>query len=311
MTRSAEPTKSDEPAFWLKSEFERTALPFSGLAEYLGVDKSAVTKILSGDRVLGGEELGAARGYFTVVSARDAAKYQKALGKLQSARTRKNIVSQMHEWLKAREPAWTSRTSFTGLIERATGPNATLRADQIMAICRVLKIDMDALVHNRGVQPNSDDLWVPTTKDAVEELSVAAAKWAAEAGVSSAYQFSRGRPSKINAQAIGRPASLFVRRGPRAVSEFGRCEPFVIDGDDAAPLFRRGQTIYVEHRPHDLKSGDIIIVFAEVADVTAATIGLFEFETSEGISIDVPNRGRANIPSRHQHLLGRVNFCRL
>jgi hypothetical protein len=309
--RPADPSKSEEPAVWLKAEFERTALPYSCLAEYLGLDRSAVTKILNRDRSLGGEELGAARGYFTVVSVRDGPKYKEALGKLQSARTRRSIVSQMHEWLQVNEPAWTSGISFTLLIERGTGPNATLRADQIMAICRVLNIDINALAQNAGVQLNSDDLFEPTTKDAIEELSVAAAKWAAEAGVKPAYQFNRGRPSKINTQLTGRPAGLFVRKGPRADREFGRCEPFVIDGDDAAPLFRTGQTVYVEHRPSDLKSGDIVIVFAEEADATTATIGLFQFETNAGISIDIPNRGRANIPSSLKHLVGRVNFCRI
>lgn len=312
MPRSAEPPKFDEPAFWLKSEFERTALPYTGLAEYLGLDRSAVTKILNGERLLGGEELGAAQGYFTVVSpGADGAKYKKALEKLQSARTRKSIVSQVHEWLKANEPAWTSGVSFSRLIEQSIGPNATLRADQIAAICRVLKIDIGALVQNEGVRLNQGDFWQPNAQDAVEEISTAAVQWAAEAGVSAVYQFSRGRPSKINTQSTGRPSSLSVRRGPRADREFSRCEPYVIDGDDGAHLFRKGQTVYVEHRPNDLKSGDIVMVFAEVADATTVTIGLFEFETSDGISIDTHNRGRANVPRSQRHLVGRVSFCKL
>jgi hypothetical protein len=294
----------------LKSEFERTALPYSCLAEYLDLDKSAVTKILNGDRILGGEELQAARGYFTVVSPRDSARYQEALGKLQSARNRKSIASQMHDWLKANEPAWTSGISFTRLIERVTGANATLRADQIMAICRVLKFDINGLVLNTGVQLVPDANWDPTTKDAIEELSAEAAKWASEAGVKSPYQFGRGRPSKVGSQSARESAGLFVRRGPRAEREFARCEAFVIDGDGGLPLFRGGQTVYVEHRPSDLRSGDVVIVFGKATDVTAATIGYFQFETSDGISIDIPNRGRATVPSFQQHLVGRINFCR-
>lgn len=306
MPRQAE---SNEPSLWLKSEFARTALPYSGLAEYLGLDRSAVTKILNGDRLLGGEELGVAQGYFTVVPSRDGGTYQNALGKLQSARTRKSIVSQVHEWLKLNEPAWTSGVSFTRLIEQTTGPNATLRADQIAAICRVLEIDIHGLAKNEGVQRDSRAPW-PKTANAIEELSAAATKWAAEAGVNHAYQFSRGRPSKIT-NATDRPSGLFVRKGPRADSEFGHCEPFVIDDEDGNPLFRKGQTIYIEHRPRDLKPGDIVIAFAELADATAATIGRFEFETSEGIAIDIPNRGRANIPNSRRRLVGRVNFCRI
>lgn len=311
MPRHAERSEPNEPSLWLKSEFERTALPYSGLAEYLGLDRSAVTKILNGDRLLVGEELGAAQGYFTVVSSRDGATYQKALGKLQSARTRKSVVSQMHEWLKANEPAWTSGVSFSRLIEQATGPNATLRADQIAAICRVLKFDITALVQNGGVLLDPEDGWQPAAEDAIEELSRAAAKWAVEAGVSPAYQFSRGRPSKVNTQSTSGPVGLFVRRGPRADTEFRRCEPFVIDGEDPSSLFRRGQTVYVEHEPRDLKLGDVVIVVAELADTGAATIGRFQFETSEGIAIDIPNRGRVEIPRSQRKLVGRVNFCRL
>jgi hypothetical protein len=309
--KQAERPKSDEPASWLKAEFARTALPYSGLAEYLGLDKSAVTKVLAGDRRLRGDEIGAAQAYFTVVSQRNGARYRDVLEKLQSARTRKSIVSQLHEWLKANEPPWTSGISFTRLIENSIGPNATLRADQLMALCRVLKINIDALVDNGGVQLNPDSLWEPTTKDAIEELSVAATEWASEARVNSTYQFNRGRSSKVSTQSSGRAAGLIVRKGPRADSEFESCEPFVIDGDGAEPIFRKGQTVYVQYRPDDLKSGDVVIVFTEVADVSTATIGFFQFETSGGISIDIPNRGRANIPTSQQHLVGRVNFSRL
>lgn len=316
--RHVKPSKSDEPASWLKSEFERTALPYSCLAEYLDLDKSAVTKILNGDRPLYGKEEAAARGYFTVVPPRYSDRFREAVGKLQSARARNSITSQLQHWLQVNEPAWATGISFARLIEGLTGVNATLRADQIVALCRVLRINIDGLAYNTGVQQEALYNWRLQGADAIQALSAEATKWAQEAEADSPYQFDRGspyqfdrgRPSKIGSHSTGQSTGLSVRRGPRAEREFARCEPFVIDGDGGKPLFQGGQTIYVEHSPRDLRSGDIVIVFDRAGDNAIATIGYFQFETNDAISIDVPNHGRVTIPTPNRERMGRVNFCK-
>ena len=80
----------------------------------------------------------------------------------------------------------------------------------------------------------------------------------------------------------------------------------------AKPLFRGGQTVYVESRPGDLRTGDgdIVVVFDGRTDATTATIGYFQYETKDAILIDVLTRGRIMVPTSQQRQIGRINFCR-
>ena len=307
--------RSQGPA-WLHAEFERTGLPYSALGEYLGLDKSAITRIVGGDRGLSGAEAEAARGYFTVVPPRPHRALTEAVKKLQSARTRKNLSSQLLQWLKSDERIRKSESaiSFAHLIEAITNESATLRADQIVAICRVLHISIEELVQNAGV--HRTDYTSPNESfvrgDAISALTTAAQHWATESGTPTPYHFERGRSSRVQKQKAKTPLEVVLKETSKADEHFASCVPFVIDGDNARPLFHRGQTIYLERSPVTLRNGDLVayLTASEAIGGANATIGRFCYESNEGVLIELPGGERIQIPTSRRSLIRRIGFCR-
>jgi hypothetical protein len=305
---------SQGPA-WLHAEFERTGLPYSALGEYLGLDKSAITRIVGGDRALSGPEAEAARGYFTVVPPLHRA-LSAAIKKLQSAKTRKNLTSQLLQWLKSHEHIRESESgiSFARLIETTTNESATLRADQIVAICRVLRISIESLVQNAGVHVT--DPLVPDEslreRDAIAKLAAAARRWAGESGAEIPYRFERGRPSRIQKQKTETLPEIVLKKTSQADEQFASCAPFVVDSDNARPLFHRGQTIYLERSSAPLRNGDLVayLTGGEAIGGANAQIGQFRYESNEGILIDLPGGERIQIPMDRRSRIHRIGFCR-
>jgi hypothetical protein len=240
----------------------------------------------------------------------------EAVKKLQSARTRKNLSSQLLQWLKSDERIRKSKSgiSFAQLIETITNESATLRADQIVAICRVLHINIEALVRNEGVHrldytsPNESFV----RGDAISALTTAAQHWASENGTVTPYHFERGRSSRIQMQKTEILPEVALKETSKADEHFANCVPFVIDGDNARPLFHRGQTIYLERSPATLRNGDLVacLTASEAVGGTNATIGQFRYESNEGVLIELPGGERIQIPASRRSLIRRIGFCR-
>jgi hypothetical protein len=81
-----------------------------------------------------------------------------------------------------------SQEAFFLLLERVASQNASLRADQIVALCRLLEIDVARLVQGHGVRSRTGSA-AEGSKDLMVELRSTARRWANEGGVP--YQFDR------------------------------------------------------------------------------------------------------------------------
>lgn len=293
---------------WITEEFRRTGLPQSALAEYLGLHKSAVTRILNRSRHMDASEIEVIAGLFSVVPHGTASAMTDAVARLQSVKARLAATEAILAWLETTAERDELRYSFVDLIRSQVNEAATLRADQIVALCRVFSLDLRELVGGVGavVEPRS---WPtsepPPSKDARRTLEEAARRWVREA-MTAPYEFERGRPSKLDRPIISKRSFLALNPVELEAEAFKACDAFDIEGSSSEPLFKSGQTVYVDSEASEhLQKGKLVAVF--VGDLEAA-IGFIVKISQSAVTVDLPSGKRLEI--KEPRSTRAIRFCR-
>jgi hypothetical protein len=294
---------------WLRGAFERTKLPRNGLADYLELDYASVSRMLTGHRLVDPHELALARGYFSIVPGRLASDALEAIGLLRSAKVRAFAASELLRWFSSEATKNSSAESFAGLIEDRTRKQ-TLRADQIVAICRVEALDLRPLASGYGVArycwPETNGM--APAMDALSAIASSACEWAGAENLH-AYDFDRGRRSRpAGARKTPSVHAVRVASVKSPTSEFGSCTALAVLGSNKLPLIP-SREVYLAPLGTEMRYGDAVAVLRP--DEAAALFGKLSLTTETKIVLELADGKLEEIPTGHGVELRRVAFCRV
>lgn len=304
---------------WMEEEFDRTGLPRVSLAAYLGLDASLISRIIRGERPMHPEENDLARAFFSIVTKTPKKKDVSAIEHLKISKRREAAAFELAHWLLNKNLI-ASDSRLRSLLVEVANKAISLTADQIVALCRFLPIDLEKLVDAQKVVPawDADDARVAelqTNSDIIRDLTKEAAVWV---GHGTPYQFYRST-AKRSPKALGESIQSVVLE---SLSDAGRfrshadsihhCEPFVVTTDRFAPRFEQGQTIFLEHHAQEPRKGDYVAVIKPTRDEKRpnAVLGRLIFITSESISVMGPRNTQLDIPLGRDTRIQRIAFCK-
>ncbi len=301
---------------WIEMEFNRTGLPKAALAAYLGLDNAAVSRIMNGERAISTEEEGLTRGFFSTVAPAADANERDAIHRLRSTKIRDVVSLALAKWLIAKanqqrpgnmpDP---KEETFLTLISDVAAQNSSLRADQIVALCRLLGISLGELLRGNGVHARNkynDDCPVPI----FTELEAAARRWAQPGSVP--YQFHRPwnapRPRPIE----DRIHSVLLQLAEPDLDELASCVPYLIPDNSNAPRFEQGQTIYVDQRSEP-RRGEYVAIFlsSPQSGMTMAVLGKLLYAGRETVGVNSGRNGKTEIPRSEVSAVSRIAYCKL
>jgi hypothetical protein len=293
---------------WLRAAFERSKLPRSGFADYMPMDNASVSRLLTGHRLLDPGEFARARGYFSIVPEGLPADVAEAIGELRAVKVRDFAVSELLRWFGSRASKDSSAESFVRLIE-GDGGTGTLRADQIVAICRIESFDPRALTAGYGIQPYAWPGPVAGVRvaDAAVAVADAAREWArTEGGLP--YEFvggRRSRPLKKNKRSLD---AVRVAPVQAAATEFATCTAFAVLERQKLP-FVPSREVYLAPPGTEVRSGDPVAVLrTKEADALFGTLSL---STDAMIVLELPDGKIEEVATGEGIELRRIAFCRI
>jgi hypothetical protein len=302
---------------WIEKEFDRSGLPRSGLASYLGIDNAAVSRIVGGKRWLNAEETLLAKAFFSIVPQTASAPFVWAVRRLRARKIREAVGLDLVRWASAIDPREERAAALRILLEPVHLRKIILRADQIVALCRSQGIDLPGLIEGKGVQPGRDRGRWGGPKDsnggATAYLAECARLWAAEAGCPKAYEFERGSAEAPKQGPGAEQKPLILREADRRKEEFESCTPYVVPDDSLAPRFEQGQTIFLADLRSEPRNGDYVaILFDRSSEAgVAAIIGRLLYQTRDVVGIRHPESGNKEILKSTINSVRRVAFCAL
>lgn len=294
------------PQHWIEREFIRTGLPKSAFAGYLAIDNAAVSRISSGERPLSQEETALARAFFSVVSERAPESSTDAIRRLRSTKIRETAGVALSSWLVERIDHRDSNA--LDLFAPVAAGTSTLRADQIVALCRMLQLDVVGLIQGFGVRSLHADASVPP--DLVAAVDRAATEWIRD-GVP--YRLAR-RPAATEAPRLSASKTRFVTLQPAdpADDELGAYTPYLIPDDSYAPRFEQGQTIFLDAGSEPRK-GDFVaaVIKDSKSENLQAVLGKLLYVSRDQIGIDAARSNRVEVPRDRVTELRRIAFCKM
>lgn len=287
---------------WIETEFSKTGLPRTALAEYLGLDNAAVSRIARGDRHLTTEETRLAQAFFSVVASEsDSSVFGPAVRRLRASSVRERVGREIARWAHTHE----HDASLDRLLIPVEQGKIVLRADQIIALCRSEGLNLTTLVQDGRIdEPPSDSRWSMS----IEEAS---RNWAKIAHIDSTYEIGRGvNPQPREARPLEKSAFV-LRMGEERLDAFRSCTPFVVPDNSLAPQFEQGQTIYLEDRRSEPRKGDYVAILLsnESDPEQKAVVGRFLYMSRDLIGIESPGKSAQEIPRQAIHGLRRIAFC--
>lgn len=265
------------------------------------------------------EENDLARAFFSIVTKTPKKKDVSAIEHLKISKRREAAAFELAHWLLNKNLI-ASDSRLRSLLVEVANKAISLTADQIVALCRFLPIDLEKLVDAQKVVPawDADDARVAelqTNSDIIRDLTKEAAVWV---GHGTPYQFYRST-AKRSPKALGESIQSVVLE---SLSDAGRfrshadsihhCEPFVVTTDRFAPRFEQGQTIFLEHHAQEPRKGDYVAVIKPTRDEKRpnAVLGRLIFITSESISVMGPRNTQLDIPLGRDTRIQRIAFCK-
>jgi hypothetical protein len=295
------------PQHWVEREFIRTGLPKSAFAGYLGIDNAAVSRIVSGERPLGPEEAELARAFFSIVSERAPESLKDAIRRLRSTKIREASGVMLSSWLLER--IGPKDSAGIDLLAPIAAQKATLRADQIVALCRMLEIDVTGLVQGFGVRSRLGESVAP--RDLLAALNHEATRWVRDGSMP--YRFDR-RSDTTTPPCLAASKTSFVTLQPAdpAGDELAACIPYLIPDDSYAPRFEQGQTIFLDARTEPRK-GDYVaaVVKDSNSEEVKAVLGRLLYVSRDRIGISSARSIRLEVPRGDVTDLRRIAFCKL
>ncbi|MEH2470380.1 hypothetical protein V1281_000375 [Nitrobacteraceae bacterium AZCC 2161] len=290
MIESADP--SDEPieAFELNWEFERTGLAKGAFASLLGFDRALVTRLLQGRRSWKPGEAVTARAFFALVPKGIDQRFRDAVRQL----TRNDRLARVAKAITADPEARRM------LGERPQGGGAMLRADQVVHLCRIGKIDLPELVARGRVVLEKQEARLALFDPTADETYARAA-----AGEFLGWKGARSPDVPVAAflrsSTVDHETAQPDARGGRTLqpgSEIDRtnlntCTALVVADGSLEPRYRRGETILVEPPEHGFRHGDDVVI--ELEGEGAFEVGRLLIEGREKLVIEHPRRGNISI----------------
>jgi len=295
------------PQHWVEREFIRTGLPKSAFAGYLGIDNAAVSRIVSGERPLGPAETELARSFFSIVPARAPDSLIDAIRRLRSTKIRQAAGVMLSGWLLERISPNDS-TEVDRFVAVAT-QKETLRADQIVALGRLLEIDVAGLVQGFGIRRHSGDGTIP--ESLLVALHHAAARWAVDGG--KAYRFEQGsNETTVPAPSSSKTNFVTLQPADPAGVEIAACIPYLIPDNSYAPRFEQGQTIFIDPSSEPRK-GDYVAATIRVsnADDVKAVLGKLLYVSRDQVGIEAARNTRVEVSKGDLTELRRITFCKM
>lgn len=297
---------------WVEREFRRTGLPRMALARYLERHKPVISLIARGERHVSAEEAELIRSFFSVVPPSPDAQFVAAVESLKSTKVRSSVGLDLVRWFAQSPeppPNYELAGSFIELLKPVSERRGILRADQIVAICRVANIDLVALCEGLGATQDRRSEPRIRAADAVSALDESAEVWRRQHGNVRKYEFTRGgvfEPASGQKQDV-RPAALQVAKS--SIADFSECEGFLLIDDKAKPFFEAGQTIFMSRTKP--QRGDFVaaVMNDEKPSGATAIIGRLAYDSQDAIAVDTAH-GQQKLDKKSYLELRRIDFCR-
>jgi hypothetical protein len=298
------------PQHWLEREFARTGLPKSALAGYLGIDNAAISRTLSGERQMSSEESDLARAFFSIVPEDAPESLTDAIQRLRSTKTREAASLMLSKWMLERlSPINPSHEVLGTLLEKVAAQNATLTTDQIVALCRLLEIDVFGLVQGYGVRSRRR-IESGGPEDLLAELQSRARRWVQNRGAP--YQFDRTSETRAPRPTATKTNFVTLQPADIAGDELASCIPYLIPDDSYAPRFEQGQTIFLDARSEPRKGDYVAAVMKDSnSEDVKAVLGRLLYVSRDQIGISSPRSIRLEVPRRDVTHLRRIAFCKM
>jgi hypothetical protein len=307
---------------WIEREFSRTGLPKSALAGYLGLDNAAVSRTIAGERAMSADESDFARAFFSIVPE-DASEDQiDAIRRLRSTKVREMAALALSELLlekvksrhgpalnelppeKAEDP-W---GSLMALLQRVASRSATLTADQIVAICRLLEIEIGALIAGKARIRYPDEF--VRRGVILAELQSAARRWVK--GREPAYQFDRKTEPTAPRTSTSKANFITLQQAETTDNDLTSCTAYLIPDDSYAPRFEQGQTIFLASDSEPRK-GDYVAALMKdsTSSDVRAVLGRLLYVSRDLIGISSARSIRMELPRSDIKNLWRIAYCKM
>ena len=290
---------------WIQSEFARTGLPKSALSDYLGVDNAAISRTLGGERQLTLEENDLARGFFSIVPDDADASLIDAIRRLRSTKIREAAGLGLSKFLLERIEQ--GQDDLHMLLTKVVDRTATLTADQIVALCRLLGIQVEGL---HLVNAPTSGKWAEFGNNILAALRREARQWVKDQGL--AYQFDR--MAELVAPRASASKTNFTKLQPAdtAGDDLAFCIPYLIPDDSYAPRFEQGQTIFLDTRSEPRKGDYVAALLADSnSEDVKAVLGRLLYVSREQIGISSARSIRTEVAKKDVAELRRIAFCKM
>ena len=295
------------PQHWLEREFIRTGLPKSALASYLGVDNSAISRTISGERHLSPEETDLTHAFFSIVQENAPEASTDAIRNLRTTKTREAASLMLSKWLLERvDPR---HSALVTLLQSVVAQELTLRADQIVAICRLLKIDVHGLVQGYDVRSLR---WAEHdgSEDLLAQLKSEAQRWVRQGAIP--YQFDRSADASAPRLAPSKMNFVILQPADPASDDLSTLVPYLIPDDSCAPRFEQGQTIFLDAHSEPRKGDYVAAVIKDSnSGEVKAVLGRLLYVSRDQIGIETLKKNRSEVPRCDVTEFRRIAFCKM
>jgi hypothetical protein len=292
----------------LDREFEDTGLPKGALASMLRFDRALVTRLLEGRRAWKPGEAITARAFFALVPQGIDERFRDAVRQL----TRSNTLARVMEVLTddPRSPR------MLGGQKDAIG----LRADHVVHMCRIAKIDLPELVARDRVVTENSRLRLALFDPAVDQMyaRAAAGEFLKQRAGAADTQWPAATDVTIAASAATPTIDSEVSQSgefDKATLQPGaeidrvkldRCTALVVAHASLEPRYRRGETILVEPVENGFRYGDDLVI--ELAEKGKFEVGRLLIEGRDELVIELPRGGSLSIDRRSIRSTRRIAF---
>ncbi|WP_398467378.1 hypothetical protein [Tardiphaga sp.] len=301
---------------WMETEFERTRLPKSALAGYLGVDNGAITRVIKGERALSIAEEALTRGFFSVIPHGAGEPYKEAVLRLRTTKVKDAVSLTLASWMLATTDFSADLAcgdpdaeAFSAIVVNVAEKRYSFRADQIVALSRVLEIDLPDLVAGNGVHSRNLGTGIESSIARLAKFEATTIHWAppgaAPYKLDRAFEVSSPRTSDTRLNWIVLPPAT---PDPDGLTQ---CTPYLILDNSNAPRFEKGQTIYIDEFSEP-RRGDYVAIFqvSPRTDAKKALLGKLLYEGRDTVAVNSGRRGKNEIERGQISSMRRVVYCK-
>jgi hypothetical protein len=320
-------------AGWLINEMRRTGLGKAALAGSLGIHKSAVSRLVDGKRRLSGTERAEAESFFALVPTNASAELVASIRKLRSDRVRQRVgrrllgeIRDQHGHQPRANSSHVRGALGHELIDAIARHDEIWRADQILALCDWLLVDLTDLVESDRIGParaSRGETFSPAPNTPPIEEVVASPRMESDVRENPPATASLG-PTGLPSHASASMPSGDRETSPREFSDLkpewatalrriepplaalDRCQSFQVD-DGLEPDLFRGDIIFV-NPDRSPRPGEFAVILGRDSGYMSALVGRLIDEGKEWFRFRY--RGRTMKVMREERItLARIEWC--